>query len=155
MPPALRIASESEVEILLPLMRQYYAFDGHPFEIEKARAALVTLLRDPSLGRAWLVFDGENPVGYVVLVLGYSMEFGGRDAFIDELYLCGAYRGRGWGRGILEFVEEAARALGVTAIHLEVARHNRTAQAVYRRLGFQDRKHYLMTKSIAPATENP
>ncbi len=46
-------------------MRQYYAFDGHHFEIENARAAIVTLLLDPSLGRVWLVLDGENPVGYV------------------------------------------------------------------------------------------
>src|SRR5215468_4464227 len=115
--PSFRLAIESDAETILEMMRDYYAFDGHAFDPPRARAALLTFLREPSYGRAWLILDGETPVGYIVLTLGYSLEYLGRDAFIDEFYLVESYRGRGWGRRTLEFVENEARAMDVRAVH--------------------------------------
>jgi GNAT superfamily N-acetyltransferase len=146
--PGFRLAEPEDAETLLGFMREYYAFDGHPFHSEKTPAALLTLLRNPSLGRAWLILDGETPVGYIVLCLGYSLEFLGRDAFVDEFYLRENYRGRGWGRETMQFVEEAALALDVKSLHLEVTRPNVSAKAFYEHLGFRQREHHLMTKSI-------
>jgi len=95
-------------------MREYYAFDGHHPDEENSPAALAGLLRDDSLGCIWLIQDGDAAVGYVVLTLGYSLELFGRDAFIDEFYLRETYRGRGWGRQAMAFVEDAARPLAST-----------------------------------------
>jgi hypothetical protein len=69
---------------LLQLMSEYYAFDRHPFNLEKARAALTGLLREPALGRVWLVCAGETGVGSIVLTFGDSLELLGRDAFVDS-----------------------------------------------------------------------
>lgn len=129
-------------------MREYYAFDGHAFDEAKARSALLAFLRDTSLGRTWLILDGDSPVGYIVLTLGYSLEFLGRDAFIDEFFLRESHRSRGWGRKTMEFVEKHARSLGVRSLHLEVVRANSHALEVYRKLGFHDHEHHLMTKWI-------
>jgi len=155
MEPSFRIASESDLDVLLQLMRSYYAFDHHPFDVEKARVALTALLREPSYGLIWLVFAEEAVVGYIVLTFGYSLELLGRDAFIDEFFLLEGHRGQGWGRKTMEFVEHAARAQGVHAIHLEVTRHNLAAQQFYPRLGFQNRGHHLMSKWIDPNTQKP
>ena len=91
--------------------------------------------------------DG-GPVGYVVLTLGFSLEFHGRDAFVDEIYIRAQYRGRGIGGKALAFAEGACRSLGVRALHLEVERKNTAAQAVYRKVGFKDHDRYLMTKYV-------
>lgn len=155
MEPAFRIATEADLDVLLPLMRAYYAFDHHAFDLEKARPALVGLLRDPALGRVWLVSAEESVVGYIVLAFGYSLELLGRDAFIDEFFLLEDYRGQGWGRKTMDFVERAALAHGVHAIHLEVTRHNLAAQHFYPKLGFKDRGHHLMSKWIDPNLSKP
>jgi diamine N-acetyltransferase len=155
MQPCFRIAAESDAELVLPLMRQYYAFDHHPFDPDKARVALTVLLRDPALGCVWLICAGEDVVGYIVLTLGYSLELLGRDAFLDEFFIVENHRRRGWGRKTMEFVEEAARALGVHAIHLEVTRHNSGALGFYPKLGFQDREHHWMSRGINHKVENP
>ena len=73
--PQFRLAVESDAGTLLRFMREYYAFDGHGFEEQKALVALLDLLRDPGLGRAWLILDGAGAVGYVVLCFGYSLEW--------------------------------------------------------------------------------
>ena len=59
-------------------------------------------------------------IGYLVLTIGYSLERGGRDAFIDELYVRAERRGRGLGALAVATAEAAARRLGVRAVHLEV-----------------------------------
>jgi diamine N-acetyltransferase len=153
--PLFRLATESDTVILLDFMGAYYAFDGHGFDREKARAALTKLLRNPDLGRVWLILDGEAPAGYVVVAFGYSLEWLGRDAFVDEFYMLPQYRGRGWGRKAMAFVEDAARSLNVTALHLEVVRENATALQVYRKLGFRDRESTFLSKWIARDLSKP
>lgn len=153
--PAFRLATAADSELLLQFMREYYAYDGHGFDERLARTALMAFLREPQYGWAWIVLDGDSPVGYVVLTFGYSLEYLGRDAFVDEFYLRDAYRGRGWGRKTLEFVEQEARAQEVRALHLEVVRKNTAASAFYRRAGFVDHDHHLMSKWIEPRFDKP
>ena len=85
----------------------------------------------------------------MILTIGYSIEYRGHDAFVDELYLRESYRGRGWGRAALAFVEQACRELEVRALHLEVERKNTAAQALYRKFGFENQDRYLLNKWIA------
>jgi GNAT superfamily N-acetyltransferase len=153
--PSFRLAAESDTAALLKFMRAYYAFDGHGFDEPKASVALTTLLRDYNLGRVWLILDGEAPVGYVVICFSFSLEWLGRDAFVDEFYLLREYRGRGWGRKTMAFAEEAARSLNVRALHLEVVRENVTALQVYRKLDFKDRESTFLSKWIAEDFSKP
>jgi ribosomal protein S18 acetylase RimI-like enzyme len=153
--PGFRVAVESDVDVLLEFMRAYYDFDGHGFDREKARLALTALLRDAQFGRAWLILDGATPVGYIVLCFGYSLEWLGRDALVDEFYLQEDYRGRGWGRKTMAFVESAARAEGIRTLHLEVVRENVKALELYRRLGFRVHQSTFLSKWIAEDISKP
>ena len=153
--PTFRLATEADADLLLGMMREYYAYDGHAYDEARARAALLDFLRDPSFGHAWLICVEDAAVGYIVLTFGYSLEYLGRDAFIDEFFLLPSHRGRGLGRAALQFVEDAAQAVGVRAIHLEVVRANTTAKEVYRRSGYVDHEHRLMSKWIEPSFSKP
>ena len=131
--PSFQLARPADASTLIPFMREYYAYDGHAWDEAGARHALLGLLEDPQYGYAWLILDDQRPVGYVVLTFGYSLEFLGRDAFIDELFLLLPYRGRGWGTKTLAFLEQQAQLNNVRAIHLEVVRGNDAAAALYRK----------------------
>ena len=54
--------------------------------------------RGHPLARAWLIREGGRVVGYAVLGLGFGIEYGGADAFVDDLYLVPEARGRGLGQ---------------------------------------------------------
>ena len=116
------------------------------FDEDAVRGALRMFLAQPELGQTWLVCDRGSVVGYVVLTLGFSFEYRGRDAFIDELYIEPAYRRRGLGRLALQAAEKRATELGVNAIHLEVDHGNDPATELYRRIGYADHERYLMTR---------
>ena len=150
MDSTLRLAGPADIDLLLTLMPEYYAFDHLCFDAPAARAALQQILSEPSRGRVWLIQLAGTSIGYLVLTFGFSLEFHGRDAFVDELYIRAAYRRRGFGQAALRFVEAACPELGVHALHLEVERGNTNAQALYRKQGFADHDRYLLTRWITP-----
>lgn len=141
-------AAPADADLLLAMMRELYEHDGTHMDAERHRAALAGLLAQPAYGRAWVIRVGDEPAGYMVLTLGYSLEFAGRDAFVDELYFRAPFRGAGLGRRAVETAEAACREMGVRALHLEVERSNVSAQGFYRRMGFRDHDRYLLTRWV-------
>jgi ribosomal protein S18 acetylase RimI-like enzyme len=143
-----RPATTADEPTLLELMREFYQEGRMPFQEGAARVALRGVLADPSRGRALLIEVDGAVAGYLVVCFGWSLEFHGRDAFVDELYVRSRFRGQGIGTRALEVAAEVCRTSGVRALHLEVERSNTRAQSVYRRTGFADRDHYLMTRRL-------
>ena len=132
---------------LLALARAFHAEDGHPLTAT-GEAAIGLIARGHPLGRAWLVRERGAIVGYTVLCLGFGIEYGGPDAFIDDLYLVPAARGRGLGRAVLRQLEAQARGLGLAALFLVVAPDNRRARALYDDEGFERTDWLLMAKRL-------
>lgn len=143
-----KAAALDDAATFLALMREYYAYDAHEFLEAKARRALEPLLANAVYGLAWLILDAKLVIGYAVITFGYSLEFGGRDAFLDELYLREDYRGQGIGTRIIQHALDVCQTHGVKALHLEVMVQNTRAQELYRRLGFELRDSRLMSKII-------
>ena len=130
------------------MMREFYAHEGLTFDQEIARRALQGIIGDKTFGRVFLIVAADRAAGYAVLTFGYSLEFHGRDAIVDELYLRDEYRGRGFGKRSLEFLSGVCVEMGIKALHLAVEKENTRAQTVYRKFGFEDHDRYLMTKWI-------
>lgn len=141
----LRTARTNDRDLLLALIQELYACEHIPFDEARATHALGNLLADPSLGRVWVVERGGLPVGYAILTLGYSLEFGGRFALLDELFILEEHRGTGAGRQALARIAQICRELGLEALRLEVDRANRVAQELYRKVGFATHDRDLMT----------
>jgi ribosomal protein S18 acetylase RimI-like enzyme len=92
---------------------------------------------------------GEAAVGYLVLTIGFSIEHGGRDGFIDDLYLIPEARGAGGGKALLDFAIAEARRLGIRTLHLEVEAENAAATGLYRKRGFAENGRRLMSIRLA------
>ncbi|MEQ8232167.1 MAG: GNAT family N-acetyltransferase [Gammaproteobacteria bacterium] len=142
-------AEPADLERVLPLVAAYHAFEHIGLDEATRRSAVMQLLGDDRLGTLWLVHHGNELAGYVAICPGYSIEFAGCDAFVDEFWIAPAHRGQGGGRAVLELVKQAARAQGIRALHLEVARDNARARRLYRACGFDARERYvLMSASL-------
>jgi len=147
-----RPAAEADVPAILGLMAGLYREDGEVrLDPEAAERALRQLLALPDAGAVWLAEVGGEAVGYLALTWGFSLEYHGRDAFIDELYVAPAHRGRGIGREAIEVADAACRSRGIRALHLELERANVRAEALYRRAGFLDQDRRLLTRRLASA----
>lgn len=141
-----RTAGVDDEGVVIALMRDFYAEERLIFDELVAQRALHELLSQPALGAILLLEHDGAPVGYAALTFGFSLEFHGRYALLDELYLIPSVRGRGWGRQALELATGIARAHGVVSLRLEVNHANARARAVYLKNGFQDDRRALVTR---------
>lgn len=151
MKTAIRRATSADHAALIELMARFYAEEGYPFKRQATRKALTQLMTDERFGAVWTFRRQEEVVGYLVVTLGFSLEFGGRDAFVDELFVLAEYRGQGLGRRALRLAAAHCRRWGIAALHLEIEDGNDRAEALYTRKGFKLHSRRLMTRWLQPA----
>ena len=130
------------------MMRDLYAAEHLPFDERVATRGLRELLADPSLGTVYIIEVEGGVCGYVVVAVNFSLEFHGRYAWIDELYVRAPSRGCGIGSAVLRLIEAEARDRGFDAVRLEVTRGNAGAARLYRRVGYEDLDRDLLTRWI-------
>lgn len=142
-----KLALENSDE-LLALIEQYYAFDGIHFDADAVRKGIPLLLKDTTYGAAFFVNMEGSRAGYFIVTFGFDLEFGGRIATLTDFFLYPDYRGKGYGRDILAFMERFCRDNGIQALELQVERHNPRAQHLYRAFGFQELDRIPMSKAL-------
>lgn len=149
------LGSPADEEAVARMSLGLYAEDPGQRELVEGdvRRTLAHLARHPDRGRVVVISEGEEAVGYVILVAFWSNELGGLVAVVDELYLSPSVRGRGLGTGILEAII-GGRVPGfeeVVAVDLEVTPSNARARALYARLGFRPQKNTGLRRRVTPS----
>lgn len=146
---SLRLATTDDLDRLMALVAGFHAQSGIEQDEDTRRGALAPLLEGSPHGAIWMIGPRVAPVGYIAVSFGWSIEFGGLDAFLDEIYVREKVRGRGMGSEALAALLRALSEQGIAAMHLEVEAANDAAQRLYRRVGFAPRDRYhLMTRML-------
>ncbi len=143
-----RIARQGDISAILAMMQDFYAIDDYPFDEKNSLNNLELFIMNEHLGRFWLIKKDKKIIGYLILTFGFSFEFGGRDAFVDELFIKKEFRGKGVGQQCMNFLEKEAIDLDIKAIHLEVESHNENANRLYLKNGFKGNNRFLLTKRL-------
>jgi GNAT superfamily N-acetyltransferase len=132
----VRRASGGDTETILGMIARFCEIDQHPFDRNRVGRGLLPLLRDDTHGQLWLVSDGRTGVahGYAVVTWGWSLESGGREALLDEIYT--EPQGAGAGAALLRHVLAEAAKAGAARLFLETEAHNARARGFYARHGF-------------------
>jgi ribosomal protein S18 acetylase RimI-like enzyme len=146
---SLTLATADHADKLLPLVAAFQSEEGIGQTDEDRSASVLPLLDGIPHGVAYLIGPPRAPIGYIVVSFGWSLEFGGMDGFVDELYVRPGVRGRGIASEVLLALPRALAGAGLKALHLEVDKGRSSAHRLYRRAGFQLRDGYhLMTRTF-------
>jgi ribosomal protein S18 acetylase RimI-like enzyme len=148
----LRQATPDDFSEILPRTRALNAHEGIEIAEPVLEAALRRLLADRGLGGCWLIERGGaaigHAIGHAIVTFGYDLEYGGRDAYLTELWIDPEARGRGAGAAALALLDGELRALEVRALHLGVRPEN-PAVRLYERAGFEASPRLFMTRRLA------
>ena len=150
MSAALHLGKPADLDRLLPLVAAFHAETHIAQSDEGRRAGIAPLLEGSPLGAVYMVGPALAPVGYVVVTFGWSVEFGGMDGFIDEIYIRPGVRGRGIATEVLTGLCKALGEAGVMALHLEVNKDDEDTRRLYERMHFRPRDRYtLMSRTLS------
>jgi ribosomal protein S18 acetylase RimI-like enzyme len=150
MPISFRPATAADLDSIFLLMQQMQIDDpwSEPFNESAVRHNLLELLTNPIYGVVHLALDANTSIAYLVICFDFSLEYRGKGAWIDELFVLPTHRGKGIGTKLLDLAESSSRQHAAYYLHLEVT-HGNPAIDLYRRRGFQDHHRYLLTKPLA------
>jgi ribosomal protein S18 acetylase RimI-like enzyme len=138
----------NDIPKLLAFIERFYSIDGYQFNAELIGTSLKEFISEPDRGTIWIVKENDIPIGYIILAVVYSFEFGGKNAFVDEFYLEKKFRRKGIGKKVIDFVAGEATKMNIKALHLEVENNNIAARKLYRKFEFKDHHRILMTKTL-------
>src|SRR5260221_8638784 len=119
MPSTVRRAGPGDIPVLVDLMSEFYAEAQYGLDRDWAAASFAQLLRDAGRGAVWIAFDGPGAQGYVVLTTRHSMEFGGLDGFVDDMFVRPQHRGCGVGTSLLSALFGHCGQNRILAVHVE------------------------------------
>jgi len=121
----------ADIEIITQMMQDFYAIDNYPMDVEVAKNLFQEFISNEHLGKSWLIYSENEIVGYIILTFVFSFEYGGKIAFVDELFIKETARGKGIGKEAIQFIQREVPKLSLKLLYLEVEPHNENAQKLY------------------------
>ena len=138
----------SDIEVITQMMQDFYAIDNYPMDVEVAKKLFQEFISNEHLGKSWLIYTENEIVGYIILTFIFSFEYGGKIAFVDELFIKETARGKGFGKEAIQFIQREVPKLSLKLLYLEVEPHNENAQKLYLAHDFEFHNRKLMKYKV-------
>jgi GNAT superfamily N-acetyltransferase len=144
--PVVRRATADDLPALLPLVAAFCAVDGHPYDEAVVARGPPAVAGGRRAGQVLVLEQHAGLAGYAVLTWSWSLESGGRDCILDELYV--AQRDSGRGAHLLAAAMEHAADHGARACFLETEAANTRVRRFYARHGFAPEDSVWMRREL-------
>ena len=132
----IRRASPDDAEAIAPLFDLYRTFYQQPSDLALARRFIGERLEHEQ-SVVLLAEVAGKAVGFTQLFPSFSSVRAGRSWILNDLYVHASARRNGVARALLRAAAEFARADGALRLELETDPDNRSAQALYRHMGWE------------------
>ena len=138
----------ADIEIITQMMQDFYAIDNYPMDVEVTKTLFQEFISNEHHGKSWIIYSKNEIVGYIILTFIFSFEYGGKIAFVDELFIKETARGKGFGKEAIQFIQSEVPKLSLKLLYLEVEPHNENAQKLYLAHDFELHNRKLMKYKV-------
>ncbi|MET0580528.1 MAG: GNAT family N-acetyltransferase [Pseudoxanthomonas sp.] len=132
----IRRANVEDADAVAPLFDLYRSFYQQPSDLALARRFIgERLQREQSV--ILLAELDRKPVAFTQLFPSFSSVRAGRSWILNDLYVHACARRKGIARALLDAAADFARIDGAIRLELETDPDNRSAQSLYRHMGWE------------------
>ena len=138
-------ATLADKDVLLDLMQKQFLEHEIPHSAGILEAAIREMITRDSLGIILVARDDDHVIGLAAIPFAWTLEHGGKSAWLDELYVLPEHRGAGVGGLLVDSVLVEAEKEGCIAVDLEVEAEHQRVEQLYARKGFRrlDRSRWV------------
>lgn len=133
----IEIATTKDLNILHELIQKQFLEHEIDYEDDQLKSAIDQMLTNDSLGFFLIAKEKNQSLGFAVISFAWTLEHGGKSAWLDELYVLPEHRNAGIGSAIVDRLFIEPKEKGCLAVDLEVESDHRRAENLYVRKGFQ------------------
>lgn len=132
----IRTARLDEASIILKLIKDLAEYEKAPDEVEASEREIIETIfaENPKVFCDFLEVDGDI-AGMAIWFLNYSTWQGKHGIYLEDLYVKPEYRGRGYGKALLQHLANICNERGYGRFQWWVLDWNSPAIEFYRSLG--------------------
>ena len=105
--------------------------DQVAYMVDKYQTHEAMMLQSDQGFEYYLIQNKENPIGYLAILKEQNT------LFLSKIYILKAFRGKGFGKSAMNFIEERAKALACNSIYLTVNKNNSNSIRAYQKVGYE------------------
>ena len=107
-----RYANRQDVPLVLRFIKELADYEEMLSEVIADEATLEEWLFDKEKAEVIFALEGEKEVGFALFFHNFSTFLGRAGIYLEDLYVSPAYRGRGYGKGLLRQLAKIAAQRG-------------------------------------------
>lgn len=132
----IRFANEDDVSTILQFIRNLAKYEQLEHEVVATEALLQESLFGPNPNaETLLAFEEETPVGFALFFSNYSTFLGRSGIHLEDLFVLKEFRGRGYGKALLDQMQTIAKERGAGRLEWNVLDWNTPAIEFYESMG--------------------
>ena len=146
---SIDFATHADIEAMADLLTELFTLesDFQP-ERDKQLRGLRLVLDNPQIGRLFVLRVEGEVAGMANALITISTAEGGPVLLLEDVIVKAGFRGRQFGRSLVEHVLDWARSNGMPRVTLLADKDNSPALAFYERLGFAPSAMKVLRKAI-------
>ena len=133
----IKTAAADDTPAITKLFAQQLKEHRIEFQEDVLRTAIKTVIADDRLGFILVAKKGTESIGVAYISFTWSLEHGGKSAWLEELYVLPEWRKQGIGTAMLTKIVEIVPLHDCAALDLEIDQEHQLAANLYLRHGFQ------------------
>lgn len=132
----IRFAKEDDVPTILQFITSLAKYEKLEHEVVATEDLLrETLFSDRPQAETLLAFEDETPVGFALFFSNYSTFLGRAGIHLEDLFVLEVFRGRGYGKALLDHMQTIAKERGAGRLEWNVLDWNTPAIEFYESMG--------------------
>lgn len=152
-----RRCSLKDEKLWIQLNREFMAYEIEDDELwngtgsvedEKFSMTFKAAIKSPELIDMLIFEEEDKPIGFANLMLIFSVWAHGKALVLDDLFIRESFRGKGYGKKIMEFIEQVAEEKGCGRIQFQSEETNPGAKKFYEAVGYTPIHMYFYVKYL-------
>lgn len=134
--PKLRPATREDAPLILQFVRELAEYERLSHEVAATEADFERDLFGPNaFVEVILAFENDAPAGYALFFPNYSTFAGRPGLYLEDLFVCPEFRGRGYGKALMIALARIAKQRNYARFEWSVLDWNEPSIQFYRSIG--------------------
>lgn len=142
----IRLAKREDSVLLLDFIRCLADYEKRPQEVTATEEDIMSVIFDKKIAEAIVAEHENKPAGFAIFFHNFSTFIGKPGIYIEDLFVCPEFRGKGLGTMLFSYIAQLAVTRGCGRVEWTVLTWNEPAINFYKKIGALPKNEWMLYK---------